>query len=153
MTEYGKGTKWGYGDSWKADHAAGRFQRLEDSWAEHTAYIEKAGELVTPLLATQLQTLAQSVAVPGRRVVVFNPLPWPRDGEVAVSLPDAGIAALQARRRRASGTRIASRNDSAICGPRTFRPWVIALSFRWKRRPWLPICGPMSRRPPSRTGG
>ena len=42
VTQYGSGTKWSYGDAWKADHAKGRFQRLEDSWAEHTAYIETA---------------------------------------------------------------------------------------------------------------
>ena len=42
ITPY-RGTQWNYGDKWKAEHAAGRFQRLEESWAEHTAYIESRG--------------------------------------------------------------------------------------------------------------
>ena len=51
VTKYGTGTKWGYGDTWRADHKAGRFQRLEDSWAEHTAYIESAQRLIEPVLS------------------------------------------------------------------------------------------------------
>ncbi|MBI5384047.1 MAG: hypothetical protein HZA90_05110 [Verrucomicrobia bacterium] len=84
VTKYGAGTKWSYGDGWKADHASGRFQRLEDSWAEHTAYIEKARELVTPLLERELKSLAQAVKVDGQRIVVFNPLPWKTDGSVTL---------------------------------------------------------------------
>ena len=95
ITQYGSGTKWAYGDGWKADRAAGRFKRLEESWAEHTSYIEKARDLIVPLLDGQMQTLAKSVAVEGQRVVVFNPLPWKRDGEVTAKLPGEGIAALK----------------------------------------------------------
>ncbi len=40
VTKYGKDIKWDYGDAWKADRAAGRFSKLEKSWAEHTRYIE-----------------------------------------------------------------------------------------------------------------
>jgi alpha-mannosidase len=96
VTKYGSGTKWGYGETWKADHAAGRFKRLEDSWAEHTGYIEAARDLVQPLLEGELRGLAGAVNVPGRRVAVFNPLPWPRDG--VVTLPDSlgPVQALQA---------------------------------------------------------
>jgi len=78
VTKYGAGTKWSYGDGWKADEAKGRFQRLEDSWAEHTAYIEKARDLVEPLLQSQMKALAEAVAQDGERIVVFNPLPWKR---------------------------------------------------------------------------
>ncbi len=76
VTKYGSGTKWGYGDTWKKDYEGGRFQRLEDSWAEHTSYIERAQQLTEPLLRTQMRTLAASVAQDGERIVVFNPLPW-----------------------------------------------------------------------------
>ena len=86
ITPYGKQTKWGYGDVWKTERAAGRFQRLEDSWAEHTAYIEAAHSLVAPVFEKELQALAQGAGADGQRIVVYNPLPWKRDGLAAVSL-------------------------------------------------------------------
>lgn len=84
VTPYGANTRWAYGETWKADRAAGRFDRLETSWAEHSTYIQNAQDLLRPMLARQLQTLARSVAVPGPRLVVFNPLPWARSGPVQV---------------------------------------------------------------------
>ena len=74
-----------FGEEWQADRAAGKFQRIESSWDEHTAYIEQAQKLVAPVLAGELQALASGVKVAGKRVVVFNPLPWKRSGLVAVS--------------------------------------------------------------------
>jgi hypothetical protein len=84
ITKYGKDLKWSYGEAWKAERAAGRFSKLEASWAEHTAYIEKSCDLVAPVLEEGLRALAQSVGPEGRRIIVFNPLPWPRDGIVRV---------------------------------------------------------------------
>ena len=96
VTEYVAGKlNYGYGDAWKADRARGRFRRLEDSWAEHTSYIEVARDLILPVLADALPTLARSVGVPGKRVVVFNPLPWRRSGLVTIPCDTAGIAALK----------------------------------------------------------
>ncbi len=74
-----------YGDRWREERKAGRFDRLESSWAEHTAYIEQASKLSGDLLDHELQTLVRSVKVEGQRVVVFNPLPWTRDGLVSTS--------------------------------------------------------------------
>jgi alpha-mannosidase len=74
-----------YGDKWRDERRAGRFDRIESSWAEHTAYIENADRLVKPFLAGQMQALAEAVAEDGDRVVVFNPLPWPRTGSIAVA--------------------------------------------------------------------
>jgi hypothetical protein len=69
-----------YGDIWKRQSAEGRFKRLEASWAEHTAYIEKASGIVTPILENELRSLAGAVRQDGDRIVVFNPLPWKRSG-------------------------------------------------------------------------
>jgi len=84
ITQYGKGTKFGYGDAWKAEREAGRFKRLEESWAEHTSYIETARDLAIPLIAGGMDALAKSVA--GKNgaqcVVVYNPLPWKRSALV-----------------------------------------------------------------------
>ena len=95
VTKYGAGTKWSYGDGWKADHQAGRFQRLEDSWAEHTAYIQKTDSLISPLLAGELDSLARSTQPDGWRITVFNPLPWKRGGLVSVRAEKPGLAALR----------------------------------------------------------
>jgi len=96
ITSYTGNRTFHYGDVWRAERAQGRFQRLEASWREHTAYIEHARDLVTPVLDADLRTLAQSVRVAGRRIVVFNPLAWPRDGIVAVPAGDAAVTALRA---------------------------------------------------------
>jgi hypothetical protein len=85
LTPHGKPPHFSYGDIWKAERAAGRFQRIEGSWAEHTAYIETARDHIAPLLAHELGALAHSVNVTGPRVVVFNPLPWKRDGVVTAA--------------------------------------------------------------------
>jgi hypothetical protein len=95
VTQYGQQLKWSYGDAWKAERAAGRFKKLEASWAEHTAYIEKTRGLVTPILEEGMRALAQSVGPEGRRIVVFNPLPWQRDGIVRVRSAGTGRSALQ----------------------------------------------------------
>jgi len=78
-----------FGDEWQAERAAGRFARIESSWDEHTAYIEEVQRLVQPALAGGMQALAEAVKVAGRRIVVFNPLPWTRDGVVTVAVPGA----------------------------------------------------------------
>ena len=83
ITGYGKDTKWNYGDTWRAERAAGRFQRLEESWAEHTAYVENVQRLIQPALESHMKSLAESVAESGPRIVVFNPLPWTRFSSLA----------------------------------------------------------------------
>ncbi len=78
---YGKYVQY-YGAAWQRERAAGRFDRIEASWEEHSRYIRKARALVEPLLRRDLRRLARAVDLTGPRVVVFNPLPWPRSGYV-----------------------------------------------------------------------
>jgi len=80
----GQCANWNYGEKWKADLAAGRFKRLIESWEEHSDYARAAQRLIAPVLQEEMQALAGSVNVGGRRTVVFNPLPWPRDGVPAM---------------------------------------------------------------------
>ena len=82
--------KLSFGDAFQKDRAAGRFNRIESSWEEHTAYIRKAHAIIAPALEGNMQALAQAVKVEGQRVVVYNPLPWKRSG--VVSLKAAGFA-------------------------------------------------------------
>jgi alpha-mannosidase len=84
---YWIGNKLTYGDEFKKERAAGRFDRLEGSWDEHTAYIERANEIIMPALAHDLRALAEGIRIQGPRVVVYNPLPWKRSGVVSLNVP------------------------------------------------------------------
>ncbi|MGA2034638.1 MAG: hypothetical protein ABSG68_20515, partial [Thermoguttaceae bacterium] len=75
-----------YGKAWEQARAAGKYARLEESWGEKAAYIRKAADLTRAATTADLQALARSVRVAGPRIVVFNPLPWPRDGIATVRL-------------------------------------------------------------------
>ena len=90
------GNKLSFGEEFKKERAAGRFDRLEGSWDEHTAYIKKAHEIIAPELEQNLQALAQAVKVEGQRVVVYNPLPWKRSGVVSLDAAGFAPAALKA---------------------------------------------------------
>ena len=85
-----------YGEAWKIERAAGWFDRNEASWDEHTAYIKKARELVSPIITAEMKTLAGAVNVEGERIVVYNPLPWSRTGLVAISADWRDMKAVEA---------------------------------------------------------
>jgi hypothetical protein len=76
-----------YGKAWEQARAAGTYARLEESWGEKAAYIRKAAGVTRAATRADLEALARAVAVKGLRFVVFNPLPWPRDGMVTVQFP------------------------------------------------------------------
>jgi hypothetical protein len=87
--------KLSYGEDFRKDRAKGRFQRSEASWDEHTGYIEAARNLITPVLEQNLRALAQAVNADGWRIVVYNPLPWKRDGLASVGWDGPAVAALK----------------------------------------------------------
>ena len=95
VTKYNADRKFNYGEAWKGERTQGRFQRLEESWKEHTAYIESRADLTQPLLDRDLQLLAQATGTEGQRVVVYNPLPWKRDGWVALPAGPTAITVLR----------------------------------------------------------
>ena len=82
--------KMSYGEQFHKDDAAGRFKKIEDSWDEHTAYIQKAKKIITPVLKENLDALARGVGHAGPRIVVYNPLPWKRDGVVTIKAEGTG---------------------------------------------------------------
>lgn len=84
-----------YGDRWREERKAGRFDRIESSWAEHTAYIEQAAKLTDAALTDRLEALARAVKLEGNRIVVFNPLPWKRTGGVLLPAESPPLAALK----------------------------------------------------------
>jgi hypothetical protein len=62
----------------------GKYQQLEASWEDKTNYIRNAARITSSLLDTGLSALMRAVDVEGPRVVVYNPLPWPRSGIVEI---------------------------------------------------------------------
>ncbi|HEY9262856.1 hypothetical protein [Chitinophaga sp.] len=101
------GPRYSYGDDWKkwmAEAEAeplpenGDYSKLKNSDAHNTSqgskrkwlksyeekrqYIRNTNDIVSNGLQTHLDLLAKSVNVAGKRLVVYNPLPWKRSGIV-----------------------------------------------------------------------
>jgi hypothetical protein len=101
------GPRYAYGDVWKkwmAEAAAeplppnGNYAALKNGNAHNTdvgskrkwlrsyedkrQYIRNANEIVSSALTTNLNLLAASINKEGKRVVVYNPLPWKRSGMI-----------------------------------------------------------------------
>ncbi|WPU92200.1 DUF5054 domain-containing protein [Mucilaginibacter sabulilitoris] len=101
------GPRYSYGDAWKRwmDEAAaeplpenGNYAALKNSDAYNTAtgskrkwlrsyddkrqYIRNTNEIVSKELHTDLDLLAAAVNKQGKRMVVYNPLPWKRSGMI-----------------------------------------------------------------------
>ena len=102
-----------YGTAWQEIRGKGRYKRLEESWVEKGADIWKMQKLIQPALAANATALAGAVRRAGRRIVVFNPLPWRRGGIVRVTVTGAAPAALQ---EVESGKRLAvQKQGKAVC--------------------------------------
>ncbi len=81
-----------FGEAWKqwvanaareTDPTSGKRKWLK-TFDDHRAYIGRADEIVQRELNMRLQLLAENVNGKGRRVVVWNGLPWARSGLVEV---------------------------------------------------------------------
>ncbi len=84
-----------YGDEWKQKLAEGKYARFLQSFDDKRAYIHTAENVITNAMNERMQLLAQNVNADGPRIVVFNPLPWTRSGEVAVPLPAGGCSGVR----------------------------------------------------------
>ena len=118
--------KFGFGEDFKKERAAGRFQRIEGSWDEHTSYIEQARDLIQPALVSNLKALATGVQGEGARVVVFNPLPWKRGGLVTLAAPSTAVLRSDGGEiipaAAADGQLTFFATDVPAMGYRTYRP-------------------------------
>ncbi|MHB1033718.1 MAG: glycoside hydrolase family 38 N-terminal domain-containing protein [Pirellulales bacterium] len=77
-----------YGKAWDELWSRGlppQYQVMEQSWREKAGSIDDVQRLVAGPYEDALLTLADQVNVPGGRIVVFNPLPWTRAGEVTLN--------------------------------------------------------------------
>jgi hypothetical protein len=119
-----------YGDEWKQKLAEGKYTKFLQSFDDKRAYIHTTASIVTNALAERMQLLAQNVAADGPRMVVFNPLPWARSGEVEVPLPTgeySGVRDVISGKTRAAvvlnGTTLQFfANDVPPGGYKTFQP-------------------------------
>ncbi|MBI5819993.1 MAG: hypothetical protein HZA88_13495 [Verrucomicrobia bacterium] len=84
-----------FGEEFLRDRATNRFARSEASWEEHSTYIRTAHNLVSTLTDGNLRALANAAGGSDKRVVVYNPLPWKRNGAVGVEWKGATIRALK----------------------------------------------------------
>ena len=102
----GTSTNWAYGPEWKKNLDAGMFKRLQESWEEHSDYARIAHKSAAGILKGQLEALSKSVSGSGPRTVVFNPLPWKRDGVsgnlLVKDVPPMGYTTLPAAENSAS---------------------------------------------------
>jgi hypothetical protein len=74
-----------YGKVWQELWEGGlppQYKLMEDSWSDKANYVNNVKNLITNPLCNAIETLADNVNVDGNRVVVYNPLPWKRDGEI-----------------------------------------------------------------------
>ena len=74
--------KWTFNDEFKINKSLGNYEYIEGSWIEKGNRIRKAEKIIKPLMHNQLKQLAASVNTDGKRIVVYNPLPWIRSGRV-----------------------------------------------------------------------
>jgi len=82
-----------YGEDFYTNYAAGltpNYRHMEASWKEHDQFALRIRDRVIPTLYDDLNTLAENVSVSGLRLVVYNPLPWVRDGVVDFAFPFMG---------------------------------------------------------------
>lgn len=74
-----------YGREWQELWERGlppQYHLMEKSWGDHAGYIANVRKLVENPYEDAVASLADNVKNGGNRIVVYNPLPWSRDGEV-----------------------------------------------------------------------
>ena len=73
--------------TWKRELAAGKYDTLLGTFEWHADYARKALKLTEDGIASRMTGLAKSIKSEGRKLVVFNPLPWVCSGLVRMELP------------------------------------------------------------------
>ena len=76
-----------YGKAWYDLWQRGlpsQYKLMENSWKDKSDYIQNVQRLVFNPYNDVVATLADNVNVGENRIVVYNPLPWKRDGEIDI---------------------------------------------------------------------
>jgi len=81
---HGNQHKWTYRDDFRVNKSLGYYDYIEKSWLEKASRIHRAERIIVPVMNRTLKHLAAGVAVEGKRIIVYNSLPWPRNGRVTM---------------------------------------------------------------------
>jgi hypothetical protein len=76
-----------YGPAWDSLWAQGlppQYRLMEKSWKDHAGYVNSVQQLIAEPYDDAIATLADNISIKEPRIVVYNPLPWTRDGEVVM---------------------------------------------------------------------
>jgi alpha-mannosidase len=74
-----------YGKHWTELWEKGlppQYKLMAESWKDHADYISNVQKMITNPYRDAVASLADNVNVEGNRIVVYNPLPWKRDGAI-----------------------------------------------------------------------
>lgn len=74
-----------YGKEWQELWSRGlppQYRRMMESWEDHANYIKKVQDLVGNPYLDAIASLADNVSFQDNRIVIYNPLPWKRNGEL-----------------------------------------------------------------------
>lgn len=80
---HGQQGAWKYGDSFIIDRAEGAYDFIEESWNEKEGRAHRSQQYIVPSFRKDMLNLANAVQMDGRKVVVYNALPWKRSGVVS----------------------------------------------------------------------
>jgi len=73
--------------TWVKNLASGKYKDQLATFNWHAEYANKAMKLTKDGISTRMTNLAMAIRHNGPRIVVFNALPWSRDGVVSVEIP------------------------------------------------------------------
>ncbi len=74
-----------FGKEWEEKKKRGELRTIEKSWEEKAAHTYQMEQFITPNIETELKRLASMVNADGGKIVVYNSLPWVRNGLVSIS--------------------------------------------------------------------
>ncbi|MBI9018362.1 MAG: hypothetical protein JEZ07_14000 [Phycisphaerae bacterium] len=76
-----------YGEEFEKELKEGRFAKYQESWREKGEHALNIRDITSDSLTRDMSLLAQAVEVNGKRIAVYNALPWARDGLVELIIP------------------------------------------------------------------
>ncbi|MGL6193498.1 MAG: glycosyl hydrolase-related protein [Thermoguttaceae bacterium] len=71
---------------WNEQKEAGRFEKLEKSWEDHTNYIREVEKIAKELVETEFENLNNTLNIPQdspkTEIISYNQLPWKQSGTI-----------------------------------------------------------------------